>query len=124
MMLIFLPRYPEPHKVLTNSRWCPYTKRSPRKGQASRSSNSVGSHELSPCASGAPLPTPLERSPPSPLSSFWPKHRGPSFPPVHGGGCDTNSVVSVSQDSCPARYNYNDSHKSRGVVWFFLNPLN
>jgi hypothetical protein len=42
-----------------------------------------------------------------------------SFPPVHGGSRDTNSVVTVSQDSRPTQYNYNDSHKSRGVVWFF-----
>jgi hypothetical protein len=42
------------------------------------------------------------------------------FPPVHGGGRDTNSVVTISQDSRPTRYyNYNESHKSRGVVWFF-----
>jgi hypothetical protein len=32
---------------------------------------------------------------------------------------DTNSVITVSQDSCPTWYNYNGSHKSRGVVWFF-----
>jgi hypothetical protein len=42
-----------------------------------------------------------------------------SFPPVHGGGRDTNKVVKVSQDSRPTRYDYNVSHKSRGVVWFF-----
>jgi hypothetical protein len=35
------------------------------------------------------------------------------------GDRDTNSVVTVSQDSRPTRYNYNDSRKSRGVVWFF-----
>jgi hypothetical protein len=29
---------------------------------------------------------------------------------------DTNSVVTVSQDSRPTRYNYNGSSKSRGVV--------
>jgi hypothetical protein len=42
-----------------------------------RSSNSVESHGPSPHASGAPLPAPLGRSPPSPLSSFRPKRRGP-----------------------------------------------
>jgi hypothetical protein len=42
-----------------------------------------------------------------------------SFPSVNGGSRDTNSVVTVSQDSRPTWYNYNDSHKSRGVVWFF-----
>jgi hypothetical protein len=41
-----------------------------------------------------------------------------SFPPVHGGGRDTNLVVAVLQDSRPTRYNYNGSRKSRGVVWF------
>jgi hypothetical protein len=41
-----------------------------------------------------------------------------SFPLVHGGDRDTNAVVTVSQDSRPTRYNYNDSRKSRGVVRF------
>jgi hypothetical protein len=40
-------------------------------------------------------------------------------PLVHGGGHDTNSDVTVLQDSRPTRYNYNGSRKSRGVVWFF-----
>ena len=77
MTLVFLPRYPEPHTVPTNPRWCPYAKGSPREGQAPRSSNSVESRGPSPHASGAPLPAPLGRSPPSPLSSFRPKRRGP-----------------------------------------------
>jgi hypothetical protein len=77
MTPVFLPRYPEPHKVPTNPRWCPYTKGSPREGQAPRSSNSVESRGPSPRASGAPLPAPLGRSPPSPLSSFRPKCHGP-----------------------------------------------
>jgi hypothetical protein len=77
MTLVFLPRYPEPRKVSTNPRWCPYAKGSPREGQAPRSSNSVESHWPSPRASGAPLSAPLRRSPPSPLSSFRPKRRGP-----------------------------------------------
>jgi hypothetical protein len=47
---IFLLRYPEPRKVPTNPRWCPYTKGSPREGQAPRSSNSIESHGPSPCA--------------------------------------------------------------------------
>jgi hypothetical protein len=47
-----------------------------------------------------------------------------SFPPVHDGRCDTNSVVTVSQDSRPTRYNFNGSHQSRGVMWGFLNSLN
>ena len=77
MTPVFLPRYPEPRKVPTNPRWCPYAKGSPREGQAPRSSNSVKIRGPSPHASGAPLPAPLGRSPPSPLSSFWPKRRGP-----------------------------------------------
>jgi hypothetical protein len=77
MTSVFLPRYPEPRKVPTNPRWCPYAKGSPREGQAPWSSNSVESRGPSPRASGAPLLAPLGRSPPSPLSSFWPKRRGP-----------------------------------------------
>jgi hypothetical protein len=77
MTLVFLPRYPEPRKVPTNPRWCPYAKGNPREGQAPRSSNSIESHGPSPRASGAPLSDPLGRSPSSPLSSFRPKHGGP-----------------------------------------------
>jgi hypothetical protein len=116
---VFLPRYPKPRKVPTNTHCCTYTKGSPREGQAPRSSNSVESHKPSPHASGAPLLAPLGCSPSSPLSSFRPKMSWALFPPVHGGGRDTNLVVTVSQDSHPTRYNYNDSRKSRGVVWFF-----
>jgi hypothetical protein len=76
-MPVFLQRYPEPRKVLTNSRWCPYANGSPREGQAPQSSNAVESHGPSPRASGAPLPAPLGCSPPSPLSSFRPKHHEP-----------------------------------------------
>jgi hypothetical protein len=119
MKPVFLPRYPEPHKVPTSPRWCPYAKGSPREGQAPRSSNSVESRGPSPHASGAPLSAPLGCSPQSPLSSFRPKMPRASFPPVHGGGRDTKVVVTVSQDSCPTRYNYNGSRKSRGVVWFY-----
>jgi hypothetical protein len=75
MTLIFLPRYPEPRKVPTNPRCCTYAQGSPREGQAPRSSNSVESHRPSPCASGAPFPAPLGRSPPYPLLSFRPKRR-------------------------------------------------
>jgi hypothetical protein len=77
MTLVFLPRYPEPRKVPTNPRWCIYAKGSTREDQAPRSSNSVESHGPSPRASGAPLPAPLGRSPPSPLSNFQTKRRGP-----------------------------------------------
>jgi hypothetical protein len=115
MTPVFLPRYPEPRKVLTNPRWCPYAKGSPREGQAPRSSNSVESRRPSPHASGAPLPAPLGRSPSSPLSSFQLKTSRASFPPVHGGGHDTNTVVTVLQDSRPTWYNYNGSRKSQGV---------
>jgi hypothetical protein len=58
-----LPKYPKPRKVLANPRWCPYAKGSPREGQAPQSSNSVESREPSLRASGAPLLTPLRRSP-------------------------------------------------------------
>jgi hypothetical protein len=73
----FLPRYPELRKVPTNPRWCPYTKGSPREGQAPRSSNSIESRKSSPRASGAPLLAPLRHSPPSPLTSFRSKSSGP-----------------------------------------------
>jgi hypothetical protein len=77
MTPVFLPRYPEPRKVPTNSRWYPYAKGSPCGLQAPQPSNSVESRRPSPHASGAPLLAPLGRSLPSPLSSFWPKRHGP-----------------------------------------------
>jgi hypothetical protein len=76
MTPVVLPRYPEPRKVLTNPRWCPYTKGSPHEGQAPRSSNSIESRGPSSIASGAPLPAPLGCSPLSLLSSFRLKCRG------------------------------------------------
>jgi hypothetical protein len=75
----FLSRYPEPRKVPTNPRWCPYAKRSSRECQAPLPSNFVESRGPSPHASGASLPTPLGRSPSSPLTSFWSKHHGPRY---------------------------------------------
>jgi hypothetical protein len=75
-MPVFLLRDPEPRKVSTNPRWCPYAKGSPREGQAPWSSNSIESHRPSSCASGAPLPAPLGCSPSSPLLSFRLKCRG------------------------------------------------
>jgi hypothetical protein len=77
MTPVFLPRYLEPREVPTNPCWCTYTKGNPREGQAPWSSNSVESRGPSPRASGAPLLAPLGRSPPSPLSSFRLKRRGP-----------------------------------------------
>jgi hypothetical protein len=77
MTPVILPRYPEPRKVPTNPRWCPYAKGSPREGQAPQSSHSVESRGPSPRATGAPLLAPLGRSLSSLLSSFWTKHRGP-----------------------------------------------
>jgi hypothetical protein len=77
MTPVFLPRYPEPCEVPTNPPWCPYAKGSPRKGQAHRSSNSIGSRGPSPRPSGAPFSAPLGRSLPSPLSSFQAKGRRP-----------------------------------------------
>jgi hypothetical protein len=77
MTPVFLLRYPEPRKVLTNRRWWPYAKGSPREGQAPRSSNSIESCGPSQRASGAPLLAPLGRSLPSQLSSFRPERRGP-----------------------------------------------
>jgi hypothetical protein len=118
MTSVFLLRYPEPRKVPTNPRWCPYAKGIPREGKAPRSSNSVESRGASPRASGALLLTPLGCSPLSPLSSFRPKTPRASFPSVHGGGRDTNAVVTVSQDSRPTRYNYKGSQERRGVVCF------
>jgi hypothetical protein len=76
-MPVFLPRYPEPRKVPTNPRWCPYAKGNPREGQAPQLSNFVECCGPSPCASGAPLLTPLGHSPPTPLSSFRSKRSGP-----------------------------------------------
>jgi hypothetical protein len=72
-MSVFLPRYLEPLKVPPNPCWYTYTKGSPLKGQAPRTSNSIESRGPSPRTSGATLLAPLGRSPPSSLSSFWPK---------------------------------------------------
>jgi hypothetical protein len=119
MTPVFLSRYPEPHKVSTNPRWCPYAKGSPHEDQAPRSSNSIESRMPSPHASGTLLPAPLGCSPPSPLWSFRLKTPRASFPLVHSGSRDTNAVATISQNSRPTRYNYNGPHKSRGVVWFY-----
>jgi hypothetical protein len=72
MTPVFLQRYPEPHKVSTNPRWCLYAKvahaKAKRLGRVK-----VQSRGPSPRASGAPLLAP------SPLSSFGPKRRRPRF---------------------------------------------
>jgi hypothetical protein len=120
---IFLLRYAEPRKVPTNSRWCPYAKGSPREGQSPQMSNSIESHEPSPRASGSPLPASSRMLPAIstielPAETLW-----ASFHPVHGGGRDTNAVITVSQESHPTQCNYNDLCKSQHVMWFFLNPL-
>jgi hypothetical protein len=77
MIPVFLPRYPEPRKVRLILVGAPTQKGRSREAQAPRSSNYVESRVSSPRASGAPLPTPLGRSPPSPLLSFRPKPCGP-----------------------------------------------
>jgi hypothetical protein len=85
-------------------------------------SNSVESRGPSPRASGALLLASSQMLPAVftieiPTETLW-----ASFPPVHGGGRTTNSVDVVSQDSHPTRYNYNGSHKSRGVLCVFKLP--
>jgi hypothetical protein len=120
---IFLLRYAEPRKVPTNSRWCPYAKGSPREGQAPRTSNSIESHEPSPRASGAPLPassrTLLAISTIElPAEMLW-----ASFHPVHGGDCDTNAIVMVSQESHPLSIITMARARANRLCGFFLNPL-
>jgi hypothetical protein len=119
MTPVFLTRYPEPRKVLTNPRWCPYAKGSPREGQAPRSSNFVESREPFPRASGALLLAPLGCSPPSPLSSFRPKRRGPRSLQYMVAAVTQTRLSRSRKTLAPTRYNYNGSRKSRGVVWFF-----
>jgi hypothetical protein len=119
MTLVFLPRYLEPRKVPTNPRWCPYAKGSPCEGQTPRSSNSVDSRGPSPRASGAPLLAPLGRSPSSPLLSFRLKMSWASFPSVHGGGRDTNAVVTVSQDFRPLGTITTTRVRAEGLCGFF-----
>jgi hypothetical protein len=117
MTSVFLPRYPKPRKVPTNPRWCPYAKGSPHEGQATRSSNSVES--LRPSHVQVVLRFWLLSDAPRRLH-YRASSRNAMGPPVHGDGSDTNTVVTASQYFCPTRYNYNDSRKTRGVVWFFM----
>jgi hypothetical protein len=113
-----VPRYPEPRKVLTNSRWCPYGKGSLREGQAQQSSNSLESRGSSP-RKWCSAPSSSWTLPVVSTIELLAETSRASFPPVHDGGRDTNSVVAVSQESRPTRYNYNGLHKSRVVVCFF-----
>jgi hypothetical protein len=122
MTSVFLPRYSEPRKVSTNPRWCHYAKGFPREGQAPWSSNSVESRGPSPLASGAPLQAPLGRSLLSPLSSFWLKHC--SFPPVHDGDRETNSVVTISRDSRPPSVQLQRLVQELRGCAIFLNSTN
>jgi hypothetical protein len=120
----FISRFGHTTKVPYFLVGAPTQKGSPRKGQAPRSSNSVESHGPSPRASGAPLPAPLGYSPPSPQSSFRLKCRGPCFLLVHGGGRDTNTVVTVSQDSRPTWYNIQRLTQEPSGCVVSLNSLN
>jgi hypothetical protein len=107
---IFLPMYPKPRKVLTNPRWCPYAKGRPCEGQAPWTSNSAESHGPSPHTSGAPLPASSRTLPVIFTIELPDETPRASFPPVHGGGRDTNSLIKVSQDSCSAQYNITTAH--------------
>jgi hypothetical protein len=95
---IFLPRYPEPRKVITNPRWCPYTKISPQKSEAP-GQVTVDNCGPSPRASGAPLLAFSQML----LVVFSIKLLAETlwapFPPAHGGGHTTNAAGVVSQDS-------------------------
>jgi hypothetical protein len=108
-VLILLSRYLKPCKVLTNSRWCPYTKASPCEGQAHRESRTFSTRKW--CFA---------------FSSSWTLHvvitiellaetSWVSSPLVHGGSHTTNSVVVVSQDLTPLGTSCYNSCKSRGV---------
>jgi hypothetical protein len=104
MTLVFLPRYPEPRKVPTNLRWCPYAKGSPHEGQPPRSSNSVESRGPSPSASGASLPAPRGCSQSSPLSSFRLKMLRVSFPSVPTVAAVTQTRLSRSRKTLAPLY--------------------
>jgi hypothetical protein len=121
--LVFLPRYPEPRKVPTNPRWCPYAKGSPSEGQAPRPSNSVESREPYPRASGAPLPAHLGRSPLSPLSSFWLKHHGPCSL-RYMVATVTQTRLSWSRKIIAPLGTITTAHTRAGGCVVFLNSLN
>jgi hypothetical protein len=120
----FLLWYPEPHKVSTNPRWCPYAKGSPREGQAPRSSNSVESHGPSPRTSGAPLLAHLGCSPPSPLSSFRPKRRG-SRSLRYTVAAVTQTRLSLSRKTLAPLGTITMAHtRAERFCMFFLNLVN
>jgi hypothetical protein len=118
MTPIFLPWYSEPRKVLTNPRWCPYAKGSPREGQAPRSSNSIESCRPSPRASGAPLLAPLGHSPMSPLSSFRPKrHESRSL--RYTVAAVTQTRLSWSRNTLAPLYTITTAHaRAEGLCGF------
>ena len=102
---VFLPRYREASKLSSSPRWSP-SQRITRKGQA------LG--RVTPwIASGLPhAQVGLRRafrqaspgcSPPSSLSSFWPKCRGPCSLRYTVAATPT-AVVVISQDYKPLRY--------------------
>jgi hypothetical protein len=68
-------------------------------------SNSIESHEPSPCASGAPILASSRMLPAVITIKLSAETSWALFPLVHGGGRDINLVVMVSQDSRPTWYN-------------------
>jgi hypothetical protein len=119
-MPVFLPRYPKLHKFPINPRWCPYAMGSPCEGQAPWMSNSVESHGLSPRASGALLPASSRTLPIVFTIKILTETSLDSFPLIHDGGRDTNSIVTVSQDPCPTRYNMTTAHaRAEGFCGLF-----
>jgi hypothetical protein len=87
-----------------------YAKGSPREGQAPRTSNTVESCGPSPLARGAPVPASYWTLPAIFTIELPAEAPRASFPLVHSGRRDTNSVVTVSQDSLPTRYNITTAH--------------
>jgi hypothetical protein len=124
MTPIFLLRYPEPRKVPTNPRWCPYAKGSPREDQATRTSNSVESSRHSPCASGAHFWPPLGRSPPFPLSNFQQKCCRPRSLWYTVAAVIQTRLSRFRKTLAHSVNYYNGSHKSQGLWWVLLTSLN
>jgi hypothetical protein len=98
-----------------------YAKGSPREGQAPRTSNTVENCGPSPLARGAPLPASYWTLPAIFTIELPAEAPRASFPLVHSGGRDTNSVVTVSQNSLPTRYNITMAHvRAEDCGRFFL----